>query len=84
MPFVEEYHGTSGPVRTSFNDWQLPLDADIIKACDEVVGMTKKPRDPWSGDHIGFYNTLGNGNVVLTERQAYLTVDRAGCKDGSE
>jgi hypothetical protein len=62
MPFVREYHGTSGPVRTSFNDWRLPLDADIIKACDEVTGMTKKPKDPWSGDHIGFYNTLGKDN----------------------
>jgi hypothetical protein len=65
MPFVGEYHGTSGPVRTSFNDWMLPLDADIIKACDEVTGMTKKPKDPWSGDHIGFYNTLGTNSDFL-------------------
>ena len=59
MPFVGENHGTSGPVRTSFNDWRLPIEDDIIKACDEVTGMSKKPMDPWSGDHIGFFNTLG-------------------------
>ncbi|CEJ60689.1 hypothetical protein PMG11_09253 [Penicillium brasilianum] len=59
MPFVGEFHGTSGPVRTSFNDSILPIENDVIKACDEVTGFTKKPTDPWSGDHIGFYHTLG-------------------------
>lgn len=37
----------------------MPIEHDFIKACDEVCGFTKKPVDPWSGDHIGFYNTLG-------------------------
>ncbi|KAJ5151879.1 Dehydrogenase citC [Penicillium capsulatum] len=58
MPFVDEFHGTSGPVHTSFDNNILPLENDIIKACDEVLGITKKPTDPWSGDHIGFYHTL--------------------------
>ncbi|KAK4561051.1 hypothetical protein LTR86_005006 [Recurvomyces mirabilis] len=59
MPFVGENHGTSGPVRTSFNPTQMPIESDFIRAADEVTGMSKKPIDPWSGDHIGFYNTLG-------------------------
>ncbi|KAI7481166.1 GMC oxidoreductase [Hortaea werneckii] len=59
MPFVGDHHGTSGPVRTSFNDTIVPLENDIIKACDEVTGLSAKPTDPWSGDHIGFFNTLG-------------------------
>jgi choline dehydrogenase-like flavoprotein len=59
MPFVGENHGTSGPVRTSFNDSRLPIENDVIKAADDATGLTKKPIDPWSGDHIGFYNTLG-------------------------
>ncbi len=59
MPFVGEHHGTSGPVRTSFNESFLPIEHDFIKACDEATGTAKKPTDPWSGDHIGFYNTLG-------------------------
>lgn len=62
MPFVGEHHGTSGPVRTSFNDSLLPIEDDIIKAADEAAGLTKKPMDPWSGDHIGFYRF-----VVLSE-----------------
>lgn len=58
-PYVGEFHGTSGPVRTSFNGSFLPIEGDFIKACDEVTGLSKKPVDPWSGDHIGFFNTLG-------------------------
>lgn len=50
MPFVGEYHGTSGPVRTSFNDFRLPIEDDFIKACAETTGLAKKPVDPWSGD----------------------------------
>ncbi|KAG9789513.1 Dehydrogenase [Exophiala dermatitidis] len=64
MPFVGDNHGTSGPVRTSFNDFRLPLEDDIVKAADQATGFDKKPIDPWSGDHIGFYNTLGT--VVRT------------------
>jgi choline dehydrogenase-like flavoprotein len=64
MPFVPENHGTSGPVRTSFGNYRLAIEDDIIKACDEVTGRDMKPVDPWSGDHIGFFNTLGS--VVRT------------------
>lgn len=59
FPLVAEFHGTSGPVRTSFNDGKLPIEDELIRAADDVTNLTKKPRDPWSGDHIGFYNTLG-------------------------
>ncbi|RMJ26352.1 GMC oxidoreductase [Aspergillus sp. HF37] len=64
MPSVGEFHGTSGPVHTSFNDTIMPIENDIIKAADEVTGVAGKPVDPWSGDHIGFYHTLGS--VVRT------------------
>lgn len=64
MPFVGENHGTSGPIRTSFNDFRLPIEDEIIRAADHATGYDKKPMDPWSGDHIGFYNTLGT--VVRT------------------
>jgi choline dehydrogenase-like flavoprotein len=60
MPLVGENHGQEGPVRTSFNDWRLPLEDDVIKAADDATEMTNKPTDPWSGDHIGFFNTLGS------------------------
>ncbi|KIW66735.1 hypothetical protein PV04_06035 [Phialophora macrospora] len=64
MPLVGENHGTSGPVRTGFNDFRLPIEDDVIKAADHATGFDKKPLDPWSGDHIGFYNTMGS--VVRT------------------
>lgn len=58
-PHVGEHHGRNGPVHTSFNDSSFPIGDSTIKALDEVAGLSKKPTDPWSGDHIGFYNTLG-------------------------
>ncbi|KIW09428.1 hypothetical protein, variant [Verruconis gallopava] len=60
FPFVGEYHGTSGPSRTSFNPSSLPIEEAIIKAADDACGFSVKPKDPWSGDHIGFYNSLGS------------------------
>ncbi|KAJ5297894.1 hypothetical protein PENANT_c012G10269 [Penicillium antarcticum] len=64
MPLVGQFHGTSGPVRTSFNDAVMPVENDVIKACEETTNISNKPLDPWSGDHIGFYHTLGS--VVRT------------------
>lgn len=67
MPFVGENHGTSGPIHTSFNSWKLDIEDDVVRAADKVTGYDKKPMDPWSGDHIGFYHTLAaigrTGNV---------------------
>lgn len=51
-PLVDENHGTSGPVRTSMNDWRLPIEDDWISACQEVTGYEKRPVDAWSGDHV--------------------------------
>ncbi|KAL5342681.1 GMC oxidoreductase-domain-containing protein [Aspergillus crustosus] len=59
-PLSPEYHGTAGPIRTSFNDSNLPIEYDIINACSETSGIPTKPSDAWSGDHIGFYHSLGS------------------------
>ncbi|KAF2666429.1 alcohol oxidase, partial [Microthyrium microscopicum] len=60
LAFAVENHGSDGPVRTSFNDTpSLPIEIAIIDAADEVTGYAKA-KDPWSGDHIGFFNTLGS------------------------
>ncbi|EHK22039.1 uncharacterized protein TRIVIDRAFT_71023 [Trichoderma virens Gv29-8] len=56
---AREYHGATGPIKTSFNESQLPIESDIIKACAEVTGISQKPADAWSGDHIGFFHSLG-------------------------
>ncbi|KAI0015529.1 aryl-alcohol dehydrogenase [Xylariomycetidae sp. FL0641] len=61
FPFVADYHGTSGPIHTSFNEEKTGLEGAVCTALKEAAGFPADhmPVDPWSGDHIGFYNTLG-------------------------
>ncbi|KAL4750638.1 hypothetical protein BDW72DRAFT_213260 [Aspergillus terricola var. indicus] len=58
-PIAPEHHGTTGPIRTSFNEANLPVEADFVKVCAETANLPNMPNDAWSGDHIGFYHTLG-------------------------
>ncbi|RDW64532.1 GMC family oxidoreductase [Aspergillus mulundensis] len=58
-PLAPEHHGTTGPIRTSFNDALLPIEHDFVKACGATANLPDMPLDAWSGDHIGFYHTLG-------------------------
>ncbi|KAL2844541.1 hypothetical protein BJY01DRAFT_235296 [Aspergillus pseudoustus] len=58
-PCAAEFHGTSGPIHTTFNAAQLPVETDFVKASGQSTGLPNKPIDAWSGDHIGFYHTLG-------------------------
>lgn len=58
----EEYHGKDGPIHTSFNDWYMPLEEDFVNAAYEVTGGERTLRDAWSGDHHGFYSSLGAVN----------------------
>lgn len=60
MPFRAEFHGAGGPVHTSFNDTVSPVERSVIKAFGEATGIFDTPADPWSGDYIGFYHTLGS------------------------
>ena len=59
---VDKWHGTDGPIHTSFNDWYMPLEEDFAKAAYEVTGTEKTLHDAWSGDHMGFYSSLGAVN----------------------
>ncbi|KAL2869604.1 GMC family oxidoreductase [Aspergillus lucknowensis] len=58
-PLVQENHGTTGPIHTTFNTAHLPIESDFVKAAAETTGIPNKPVDAWSGDHVGFYHTLG-------------------------
>ena len=42
MPFVEDYHGTDGPIHTYFNDWRVPFENGFMHACDEIAGMKER------------------------------------------
>ena len=56
--FQREAHGQSGPIHTSFNHWRIPVENNIIQACEDVSGIHARPVDAWGGDHIGFYSSL--------------------------
>ncbi|EGP86928.1 uncharacterized protein MYCGRDRAFT_72806 [Zymoseptoria tritici IPO323] len=58
----EEYHGTDGPIHTSFNDYYEPFEYDFCEACYEVGGAERTLHDAWSGDHMGFYSSLAAVN----------------------
>ncbi|TKA79948.1 hypothetical protein B0A49_01278 [Cryomyces minteri] len=55
----DQNHGTSGPIHTSFNDFYMPMEEDFVKAAYEVGGTDNTLVDAWSGDHLGFYSSLG-------------------------
>lgn len=54
-----ENHGSDGPIHTSFNDYYAPFEEDFVKAAYEVGGTENTLVDAWSGDHLGFYSSLG-------------------------
>jgi choline dehydrogenase-like flavoprotein len=61
MPYAarDQYHGNDGPIHTSFNDYYMPLEEDFCKAAYDVGGKPSGLSDAWSGDHMGFYSSLG-------------------------
>lgn len=64
IPLDAKVHGRSGAIRTSVNPYEAPIDVSVMRALDETSEIPR-PRDPWSGSHLGFYRTL-------------FTVDRTG------
>jgi choline dehydrogenase-like flavoprotein len=56
---MAKYHGDEGPIHTSFNDYRMPLEDDFCKAAFEATGIKNTLVDAWSGDHLGFYSSLG-------------------------
>lgn len=55
---MEKYHGSDGPIHTSFNDYYEPFEYDFCEAAYEVGGKERTLVDAWSGDHMGFYSSL--------------------------
>ncbi|KAH8799339.1 putative aryl-alcohol dehydrogenase [Xylogone sp. PMI_703] len=60
-------HGDSGPIQVSFPPTTFPFEDSLIKAFDEISGLSR-PKDPYDGDHLGFFEYLSTidrhpGNV---------------------
>ena len=45
-PLIDENHGTSGPIKTSMNDWRLEIEDDWIRACQEITGSVFQRHKP--------------------------------------
>lgn len=58
---LESHHGRDGPIHTSFNPEPLmPIEQAVLKAGNEISGINRlQTSDPWSGNHLGFYRSLG-------------------------
>jgi len=37
----------------------MPMEEEFIKACYDVLKSENTLHDAWSGDHLGFYSSLG-------------------------
>jgi choline dehydrogenase-like flavoprotein len=59
MSIIAEHHGVDGPIKTSFNQDAMDIEYDFIRAADEAAGYKVRPEDAWSGQHLGFFHTLG-------------------------
>lgn len=57
FPFDARSQGTTGPIHTSANPWNIPFEDDLLPALDMVSGYDR-PEDPYSGAHLGFYRSL--------------------------
>jgi choline dehydrogenase-like flavoprotein len=54
------FHGTSGPIHTSFSTWRVPQEREWIAACTKLGKRMGSPKDGWSGDHIGTFHSLSS------------------------
>lgn len=58
MRYQPESHGKDGVVQTSFNNWRNSLERYFVDAGKEACGMMGSTRDPWGGNHQGFFSSL--------------------------
>ena len=56
--FENEFHGTSGPIKTSFANWSTPVEEAWHQTGKEMGLQWTPPKDAWSGSHMGGYSNL--------------------------
>ena len=56
--FKNEFHGISGPIKTSFANWSAPVEEAWHQTGKEMGLQWNPPEDAWSGSHLGGYSNL--------------------------
>ena len=56
--FENEFHGTSGPIKTSFATWSTSVEEAWHQTGKEMGLHWTPPKDAWSGSHMGGYSNL--------------------------
>ena len=56
--FENEFHGSSGPIKTSFGDWSPPVEEAWHTTGKDMGLQWTPPKDAWSGSHMGGYSSL--------------------------
>ena len=54
---LEQSHGQSGPIKTSFPKRNEPIEDTIVAAFDKVCQLPRQ-KDPWNGSPLGLYRHL--------------------------
>ena len=53
-----DFHGTDGPIHTSFSTWRLPAEKELVEAAAKAHEKMGVPLNPWGGDHLGTFHSL--------------------------
>ena len=56
--FENEFHGSSGPIKTSFGNWSAPVEEAWHETGKKMGLHWTPPKDAWSGSHLGGYSNL--------------------------
>lgn len=56
--FENEFHGSSGPIKTSFGNWSAPVQEAWHQTGKKMGLQWTPPKDAWSGSHLGGYSNL--------------------------
>ncbi len=56
--FENEFHGSSGPIKTSFGNWSTSVEDTWHQTGKEMGLQWTPPKDAWSGSHMGGYSSL--------------------------
>ena len=63
--FENDFHGSSGPIKTSFGNWSAPVEEAWHQTGKKMGLQWTPPKDAWSGSHLGAYSNLSTIDRTL-------------------